>query len=86
MNIFTSDEIIKIIDALIGPTEAVGESHIDEKIAKKLDTLCEITDWCLDQLHYSSKTKDRPEYSMAKIGKCAEDYLRGVKAWAMKRE
>ena len=41
----TSNEIIRIIDGLIGPTEPLGAIELDEE---RLQNLIDITNWCLD--------------------------------------
>lgn len=79
MSKLTSQEIIKVLDNLIGGTEAVGNSWADEKIMLNLKTLIDITNWCLDGVHQSSETMGRPENSMHNIGwtaKCALDEWR----------
>lgn len=79
MNKFNSSEIIKLIDNLVGNTEAVGESNVDEKALENLKILIDITNWCLDGIHQSSEACGRPEWSMNKIGftaKCALDEYR----------
>lgn len=71
-----SNEIIAVIDNLVGPVEAVGESHIDRKILENLRTLIDITNWCLEQTKITSESCGRPEGSMHEIGwtaKCAMD-------------
>ena len=66
-----SGEIIKLLDNLIGGTEAVGDTQADEIILDNLMTLIDVTDWCIDRVAQSSKTKDRTEWSMQFIGKGA---------------
>ena len=75
MDKLSGGEIIKLLDNLIGPTEAVGETNADNKIKKNVDTLIDITYWCLDKLIDSSKTADRPEASMKEIGELAQKAL-----------
>ena len=45
-----SGEIIKLLDTLIGETEAVGVTGYDEKIEKNLMTLIDVADWCIDRV------------------------------------
>ena len=78
---FESEEIIKLLDKLIGCTEAVGETNADKKIEQNLMTLIDVTNWCLDEIHQSSKTMGRPEYSMNKIGLRAKGALLDYKNW-----
>lgn len=79
MRIFESKEIIKLLDNLIGNTQAVGETYADEKALDNLKTLIDITNWCLDGIHQASEACGRPEWSMNNIGftaKCALDEYR----------
>jgi len=78
---FESKEIIKLLDKLIGCTEAVGETNADEKIEQNLMTLIDVTNWCLDGIYQSSETMGRPEYSMNKIGFRAKCALLDYKNW-----
>ena len=81
---FESKEIIKLLDKLIGCTEAVGETNEDEKIEQNLMTLIDVTNWCLDGIYQSSETMGRPEYSMNKIGFRAKGALLDYKEWLEK--
>ena len=76
-----SQEIIKVLGALIGSTEAVGDSWTDEKIEKNLMTLIDVTNWCLDGVYQSSSTRDRIEYSMRIVGSRAYEALFDYKKW-----
>lgn len=71
-----SQEIIKVLDNLIGQTEAVGDSNVDERRHERLKVLIDVTNWCLDGVQFASSACGRPEGSMHKIGwdaKCALD-------------
>ena len=78
-NKMTATEIIRLLEILIGPTTAVGETNADERIHGNLRTLIDVANWCLESIHTSSFTCGRPEYSMHKVGydaKCALDEWR----------
>lgn len=83
MSKLNSNEIINLLDILIGRTEAVGDSAQDEEIEKNLMTLIDVTNWCLDGIMQSSETCGRVEYSMHRIGWRATcdlaDYLKWLK-------
>ena len=83
MNKLSSNEIIKLLENLIGQTEAVGDSAQDKKIEENLMTLIDVTNWCLDGIMQSSETCDKVEYSMHLVGwraKCAlTDYMERLK-------
>ena len=71
-----SHEIIKVLDNLIGPTGAVGDSNVDEWRYERLKVLIDVTNWCLNGVQFASSACGRPEGSMHKIGwdaKCALD-------------
>ena len=78
-NKMTATEIIRLLEILIGPTTAVGESNADEQIYRNMQTLVDVVNWGLNSIHTSSFTCGRPEYSMNKVGfdaKCALDEWR----------
>ena len=80
-----SGEIIKLLENLIGETEAVGDSWADEKIEKNLMTLIDVANWCVDGVAQSSETKDRTEWSMRHIGGRAFGALLDWKEWLAER-
>lgn len=83
MRKLNSNEIINLLDNLIGQTEAVGDSALDEQVEKNLMILIDVTNWCLDGIMQSSETCGKVEYSMHLVGwraKCAlADYLKWLK-------
>lgn len=76
-----SSEIIKLLDNLIGPIIAVGESNADERVMGNLKTLIDVTNWCIDGIHQSSETMGRPEYSMHQVGFHARCTLDEYRQW-----
>ena len=85
-NKLTENEIIKLLDNLIGPTEAYGDSAVDEKILFNLKTLIDVTNWCLEGVKQSAGTSHRLEDSMRRIGETAmsallewEEWIRGIR-------
>ena len=80
-----SGEIIKLLDTLIGETEAVGVTGYDEKIEKNLMTLIDVADWCIDRVAKSSETKNRTEWTVRLIGERAFGALLDWKEWITKR-
>ena len=77
----TGNEIIKLLDNLIGSTEAYGDSAVDEKVMKNLKTLIDVTNWCLDGVQHSAGTLHRPEDSMRRIGATAMSALLEWEEW-----
>ena len=77
-----SDEITKVLDALIGEVEAVGESNADERRLDNLKTLIDVTNWCLDGLEFAMESgQGRVEASMHTISYTAQLALDEYKAW-----
>lgn len=80
-----SKEIIKLLEILIGGTEAVGDSSVDGKVEKNLMKLIDITNWCLDGVAQSSETRHRFEHSMRNIGERAFSAMDEWKTWLQER-
>lgn len=77
----TSEEIIKVIDNLVGPTEPYGDSAIDLSRKENLKTLVDITDWCLDKL-YVAATYSESNYNSQKVnGLMAKGVLEDINKW-----
>lgn len=78
-------EIIKLLWILIGTTEAVGDSAIDNKVEINLKTLIDVANWCMDGVSQSASTRHRPEYSMRKVGERAFSALCEWEEWLKER-
>ena len=79
---FETNEITKLLDALIGDVEAVGETNEDERRLDNLKTLIDVTNWCLDGLEYAMASGyGRPEWSMAEISYTAQCALDEYGRW-----
>ena len=76
-----SQEIIKVLDNLIGSVEAVGETNTDNKRLERLKVLIDVTNWCLDGVQFASETCGRPEHSMHEIGWTAACALDEWQKW-----
>lgn len=68
---FTSREITKVLDTLIGETTAVGDSAIDHDIEENLKTLIDVVNWCLDGVADSADTRHNYQGTMRDIGERA---------------
>ena len=80
--LFETKEITKLLDALIGEVEAVGETNEDKRRLDNLKTLIDVTNWCLDGLQFAmSSGRGRAEYSMAEIGHTAWCALDEYEKW-----
>ena len=78
-------EIIKLLDNLIGPIEAYGDSSTDEKVLQNLKTLIDVTNWCLDGVAQASETRHRLEYSMRNVGETAFSAMCEWREWLTER-
>ncbi len=76
-----SKEITKVMGFLIGNTEPVGDTWVDEQRLDNLLKLCCVTDWCLDRIASASESFDKPEASVQAIGTTAKKYLTDIKTW-----
>lgn len=74
-------EIIKLLEILIGQTETIGDSAVDDKIESNLKTLIDVANWCMDGVSQSASTRHRPEYSMRKVGERAFSALCEWEEW-----
>lgn len=79
---FETKEITKLLNALIGDVEAVGETNEDNRRLDNLKTLIDVTNWCLDGLQFAMASGyGRPEYSMAEISYTAQCALDKYGTW-----
>jgi len=81
----TAYEIIKVLENLIGGTEAVGDSAIDHKVEENLKTLIDVTNWCIDGINQSSCTRHRYEGSMSDVGERAFSAMVELRDWLTER-
>ena len=68
---FTSQEITKLLEKLIGGTTAIGDSAIDHDIEENLKTLIDVVNWCLDGVADSADTRHNYQGTMRDIGERA---------------
>ena len=79
---FETKEITKLLNALIGDVEAVGETNEDNRRLDNLKTLIDVTNWCLDGLDFAMESgQGRVEWSMQKISNTAQGTLDEYKTW-----
>ena len=77
----SENEIINVLEVLIGNTHAQGETNADDKAFERLKVLENVTDWCLDGFNYEAPLANRYEWSMRRSGKEAIRYLRELYDW-----
>ena len=85
MSKLNSKEIIKLLDILIGGTEPIGETNYDDKVLHNLETLIDVTNWCLDGVMQAAEFIHRPEYSMNKVGFQAQCAMQEWIDWMCER-
>ena len=77
----TAPEIIRLLDELVGPTEAYGDSALDKAVLSNVKTVIDISNWALDRLRIASLSRHRPEASMREIGETAFSALDEYRYW-----
>lgn len=74
MKNLTSDEIINLLENLIGNTEPGCDETLDRYVAHANEQVIDVGNWVLDTIRATAKYCGRPEMSAHKIGfdaKCA---------------
>ena len=72
---FTSYEITKILEKLMGDIEPIGETHHDDVAYANLLTYIEVATWFIERIYEVGQYIERPEFSMQRSGKEAIKYL-----------
>lgn len=86
MEKMTSREICKLLEIIVGRTEPVADSAIDDEREENLKTLIDIGDWVLDGLLYAAEHRKDPYYSSQSIGERAYATMLEWKEWLAQRE
>lgn len=86
MEKLTSNEIIKLLDALVGSTEPIGETNYDLEVVDNLQKVVDICDWCLDRVVIARTYLGRPELSMHQIGYKAQCIMQEWEEWLAEKE
>ena len=77
----SSDEIVKILNIVIGTTQACGMHSVDKDILENVQILAEVTDTLVGWLMLSAETFDSSNMSEREIGEAAMFALTGIKEW-----
>lgn len=80
-----SSEITKLLDALIGRVEPIGETYFDEKAFENLQTLIDVTNWCLEWVANARDYINHVESSMNKVGFTAQCAMQEWAKWLKER-
>lgn len=86
MNKMTSSEICKLLEIVIGGTEPISDSGVDEVREENLKTLIDIGDWVLDGLLYAAEHRKDPYYSSQRVGERAYAAMLEWKEWLAEKE
>ena len=86
MNKMTSREICKLLEIVVGKTEPIADSAIDQTREENLKTLIDIGDWVLDGLLYVAEHRKDPYYSSQIIGERAYATMLEWKEWLAQKE
>lgn len=74
-----SMELHDVVLKLVGPVEAVGETHEDTQRLANLKVLTALVDRLLCEIAAASTDANRVEASMKAIGQHAQNFLREVR-------
>ena len=86
MDKMTSGEICKLLEIVVGKTEPVADSAIDNEREENLKTLIDIGDWVLDGLLYAAEHRKDPYYSSRTVGERAYAAMLEWKDWLVMKE
>lgn len=86
MEKMTSREICKLLEVVVGETEPIADSAIDDVREENLKTLIDIGNWVLDGLLYAAEHRKDPYYSSQKVGEIAYATMLEWKDWLTQTE
>lgn len=75
MSDLSGSEIIRVVDCMIGATEAYGDSYIDHDRLNNQKKLEELAKHILDRIYENVHFSYRVEHSMKKIGEDAKEFF-----------
>ena len=76
-----SETIIKVIDALVGSVQPYGLTEIDNERMGNLQVLLDVMDNYIEEIDSVAKYRNRPEYSMKKMGEMAYHWFTDLKEY-----
>ena len=81
----TAREIIRLLNILIGDTEAAGDALHDAEVELNLMKLIDIINCCLDVVSDAARTRHEPAGSMRAVGERAFAAMCEWKVWLERR-
>lgn len=86
MEKMTSQEICKLLEIVVGKTEPIADTAIDEMREENLKTLIDIGNWVLDGLLYAAEHRKDPYHSSQAVGERAYSAMLEWKDWLAEEE
>lgn len=77
----TVKTITEVLDCLIGETDPVADSYIDDEREENLKTLIDVTNWCLDGLYSAASNRHSMYGSQRRVGERAYSAMLQMKDW-----
>lgn len=76
-----SKTIIEVLDTLIGITEPIGDTWVDEDRMRNLKNLIDVTNWCLDGFLRVKETPCMGERSISDAKFLAQSAMQEWRDW-----
>ena len=86
MRKFETNEILKLLDVMVGSTEPVADSAIDEKVNDNLMVLIDVINWCLDGVYDAARHRKSDYASQREIGERAYSAILEWEEWLKQSE
>lgn len=77
----TNENMLEVVGLLVGYTELYGDSGIDKIRYENQEKIICLLENGIDDLISNTKYKNRPEYSMSKIGNRAYEALKQLQCY-----
>jgi hypothetical protein len=77
----TADEIIRVVDRLIGGVEPTGDDNVDKQIQKDLEKTIDLIWYLIDGVRRSATYINSYEYSVRMVAQTATGALHELMDW-----
>lgn len=77
----TADEIIRVVDRLIGGVEPTGDANVDKQIQKDLEKTIDLIWYLIDGVRRSATYINSYEYSVRMVAQTATGALHELMDW-----
>lgn len=75
MSMLDAEQIADVVFALVGDTDAHGDSYLDKAVRRNQKVLTDVIDTLIYDVYKKTKYANRVEYSMKVIGEDAIEFL-----------